>query len=288
MSDRGASSRIRTFPTADGLLAYREEGTGDPLVLLHGGFLDHGMWEAQIQAFAPHHRVIAPDARGHGASANATRPFRPADDLAALLRYLDAAPAVLVGISMGGATAVDTALEHPGLVRAVVVGGVGTSEPVFEDPWIRKAQAEQHRALAAGDIAGWIAAYVRIACGPHRTPADADPDVVRRLHDMVSRTVAKHTAGEPDHLVPVPDTWRRAARITVPVLALHGALDNSDHLAMAERLVATVPDGRSATVPDAAHYPNMENPAGYNTLLARFLEQQADSSPRPGTAAPGR
>ncbi|MEU2603511.1 alpha/beta fold hydrolase [Streptomyces albus] len=288
MSDRDASSRIRTFSTADGLLAYREEGTGDPLVLLHGGFLDHGMWEAQIRAFAPHHRVIAPDARGHGASANATRPFRPADDLAALLRYLDAAPAVLVGISMGGATAVDTALEHPGLVRAVVVGGVGTSEPVFEDPWIRKAQAEQHRALAAGDIAGWIAAYVWIACGPHRTPEDADPDVVRRLHDMVSRTVAKHTAGEPDHLVPVTDTWRRAARITVPVLALHGALDNSDHLAMAERLVATVPDGRSATVPDAAHYPNMENPAGYNTLLARFLEQPADSSPRPGTVAPGR
>ncbi|MET7433034.1 MULTISPECIES: alpha/beta fold hydrolase [Streptomyces] len=114
------------------------------------------MWDEQMRAFAPHYRVIAPDARGHGASSNATRPFRPADDLAALLRHLDVGPAVLVGVSMGGGTAVDTALEHPELVRAVVVSGVGTSEPYFENPWslevLREAErcagSRRHRGLA--------------------------------------------------------------------------------------------------------------------------------------------
>ncbi|MBG7697666.1 alpha/beta hydrolase [Streptomyces sp. MC1] len=140
MSAFAENSETRSFTTCDGSLAYRDVGEGRPLVLLHAGFFDHSMWDEQIRAFAPHYRVIAPDARGHGASSNATRPFRPADDLAALLRHLDVGPAVLVGVSMGGGTAVDTALEHPELVRAVVVCGVGTSEPYFENPWSLMAE----------------------------------------------------------------------------------------------------------------------------------------------------
>lgn len=79
--------------------------------------------------------MIAFDARRHGSSANAAEPYRPVDDLAALLRGLDAAPAVLVGLSTRGATAVDAALEYPELLRALVVSGVGTSEPEFQHPW---------------------------------------------------------------------------------------------------------------------------------------------------------
>lgn len=254
-----------------GSLAYRDEGSGPTLVLLHGGYLDHGMWEQQIAAFARHHRVIAPDARGHGASSNAATPFRHTDDLAALLHHLDAAPAVLVGVSMGGATAVDTALEHPRLVRAVVITGVGTSEPTFEDPWSLEVLAEQQRALATGDVEGWVEAHLRFAVGPHRTPEDIRQDVLRSLREMALHTVSKHTADEPDRHVPVPDTWKRAAGIDVPVLAIDGALDSPDHLAMARRLTTTVRDGRSTTVAHAAHYPNMEEPAAYNTHLTTFL-----------------
>ncbi|WP_335940680.1 alpha/beta fold hydrolase [Streptomyces sp. PTD5-9] len=266
------NSEMLSFTTSDGSLAYRDAGEGQPLVLLHAGFFDHGMWGEQIRAFAPHYRVIAPDARGHGASSNATRPFRPADDLAALLRHLDAGPAVLVGVSMGGGTAVDTALEHPELVRAAVVSGVGTSEPYFEDPWSLEVLGEQNGALAAGDIEGWLNGHVRFAAGPHRSLGDVDADIANRLRAMASRTISKHTVGEPDHRVPVPQTWRRAASIDVPVLAINGALDVSDHIAMAERLVHAVPDGRAVSVENTAHFPNMEEPAGFNALLAGFLE----------------
>ncbi|MFG7946448.1 alpha/beta fold hydrolase [Streptomyces cacaoi] len=276
MSDGDARSRISSFATPDGRLAYLDEGSGPPLVLLHAGFADHGMWDAQRAAFASRYRVITPDARGHGESANATRPFRATDDLAALLRHLDLPSAVLAGVSMGGATAVDTALEHPELVRAVVVTGVGTSEPTFEDPWNLAAFAEQQRALAAGDAERWLAVHLRFAAGPHRETADVDPEVLRRLREMTQRTIAKHTAGEPDHRVPVEDTWKRAADITVPVLAIDGALDTSDHLAMSARLVRTVADGRAATVENAGHFPNMERPDTYNTLLGDFL---ADLTP---------
>ncbi|MFG2092339.1 alpha/beta fold hydrolase [Streptomyces sp. NPDC048612] len=118
--------------------------------------------------------MIVPDARGHGTSSIETGAFRHTDDLAALLRHLDVGPVVLVGLSMGAGIAVDTALEHPGLVRALVVSGAGTSEPEFRDPWVKDIVAEQDRALAAGDVAGWIDAFMLFAAGPRRTLDDVD------------------------------------------------------------------------------------------------------------------
>ncbi|MFD9907336.1 alpha/beta fold hydrolase [Streptomyces sp. NPDC059063] len=265
------ASDVYEFLTDDGTLAYRDTGWGDPLVLLHGGFLDHRMWDDQVPFFAGRHRVIAPDVRGHGRSANASRPFRQTDDLAALLRRLDVGPAVLVGLSMGAGIAVDTALEHPDLVRAVVVCGAGTSEPEFTDPWALAIQAEWARATAAADAAAFVDATMLYAAGPHRTLADVDEDVVRRLRAMTEQTVAKHTGTEPPALVPVPHTWTRAATLPVPVLALTGDQDGPDNITMAERLAHTVPDGRTATIKGTAHYPNMERPDAFNELVRDFI-----------------
>ncbi|MEV6807442.1 alpha/beta fold hydrolase [Streptomyces sp. NPDC051132] len=264
---------VHFLPTADGRLAYREAGSGTPLVLLHGGFVDHRMWQEQIRAFAPSHRVIAWDTRGHGASDNATGPFRQVDDLAALLRGLDAAPAVLVGLSMGGGIAVDCALEYPGLVRAVVVSGSGTSEAAFAHPWVLEILAAQNGCLAAGDLEGWADAFALWAVGPYREPADTDPELLRRIRRMGLDTLGKHTPGEPDHRVPVTRTWERVPDIKVPLIAINGALESPDHQALAARLTDLVPGGRTVTVPGAAHYPNMENPAGFNAELAAFLER---------------
>ncbi|MFJ2193551.1 alpha/beta fold hydrolase [Kitasatospora sp. NPDC087861] len=259
------------FDDGRGRLVHRDAGSGQPLVLLHGGLLDHRMWDDQIAVLARDYRVIAPDARGHGGSSNATGPFRHTDDLAALLRHLDTGPALVVGLSMGGAVAVDTALEHPDLVRALVISGVGTSEPVFQDPWIGEIRDEEMRALAAGDIEGWIAAFTRLSTGPNRTLDEVDPDVVHRLREMTRRTITKHAPDEPDHQVPVTDTWERAATITVPVLAINGGLDSADHIGAAERLVGIVADGRATTVEGTGHYPNMERPEVFNGILGDFL-----------------
>ncbi|CAM5513519.1 hydrolase [Streptomyces spiroverticillatus] len=256
-----------------GPLTYLDTGGNGPaVVLLHGGFVDHRMWHAQIPALARTHRVIAPDARGHGDSSVAKAPFRPADDVAALMRHLGVGPAVLVGLSMGGATAVDTALEHPTLVRALAVSGVGTSEPEWRDPWVLERQAEQVKALTAGDAARWVEEFTLFAAGPHRSLDDVDPDVVQLLREMQTYTISKHTGAEPDHRVPVTDTWARAAGVDVPVLALNGALDSDDHLEMADRLARTVRDGRTLRIEGTAHYPNMERPDLFNAHLADFLE----------------
>ncbi|MFI7057329.1 alpha/beta fold hydrolase [Streptosporangium canum] len=252
-------------------LFWLDTGTGRPLVLLHGGFVDHHMWDDQIPVLASRYRVITPDARGHGRSANATEQFRFTDDLAALLRHLGTGPATLVGVSMGAGIAVDTALEHPELVGAVVVSGAGTNEPYFTDPWTTQAMATWHSAMAAGDLDLSVEAFTLLAAGPHRTLGELDPDVVNRLRRMARGTMSKHTSDEPNRLVPVRDAWARVAKIEIPVLAINGALDSPDHIGMAERLTGTVANGRAISIDGTAHYPNMERPDIFNEILEDFL-----------------
>ncbi|MFI6625440.1 alpha/beta fold hydrolase [Streptomyces sp. NPDC050528] len=266
-----AASELSFFASADGDLAYLDVGTGDPVVLLHSGFADHRVFDDQLPSLAADFRVIAPDIRGHGFSANASKPFRWADDLADLLRHLDLGPAVLVGLCMGAAVATDTALEHPELTRAVVVSGAGTSAFEYKDARLLERQPRSAQLLNTGDIAGWLDLFAQGVAGPHRTVDDVDPSVIRRLRELTAHTIAKHTPGEKDWYVPLGDPWPRVPKLDVPVLAIHGALDWPDSLAMANRFVDTVPNGRSVTIEGVGHYPNMENPERFNELLTDFL-----------------
>ncbi|MEU2322174.1 alpha/beta fold hydrolase [Streptomyces althioticus] len=281
-------SDLRFLPSADGDLAYRDTGSGDLVVLLHSGFLDHRIWDDHVPLLAERYRVVAPDTRGHGFSANATAPFRWADDLAALLRHLDAGPAVLVGLSMGGVIATDTVLEHPGLVRAVVTAGAVTGDFRYTDAWHRELQDTIAGALAAGDVTTWLDAFLRLVPGPGRSADDIDPDILRRVREMALHTLSKHSADEKDWLVPVTGSLDRAGEIRVPLLAVNGALEPAELHTAAERLAAAVPYGRTATLEGTGHYSALERPDAFVGVLLDFLESGAAAPRQVPSPAPER
>jgi pimeloyl-ACP methyl ester carboxylesterase len=188
-----------------------------------------------------------------------------------LLRHLDVGPAILVGVSMGAMIAVDTALEHPDLVRALVVSGRAVGEPEYRDPWSKELDARQNHALAHGDIGGWMNAFLQWAAGPYRALDEVDAAVVARLRQMAARTLAKHTAPEPDYTIPTADVAARAATISVPVLAADGALDSPDLTATVDRLLDAVPGSRRTTIEGAGHFPNMEQPDTFNRIIDDFV-----------------
>ncbi|MEV0334103.1 hypothetical protein [Nocardia sp. NPDC050717] len=70
----------------------------------------------------------------------------------------------------------------------------------------------------------------------------------------------------------MPDVTSRARLISVPVLAVDGALDSPELTATVDNLLAVVPHGRRTTIDGAGHFPNLEQPAVYNTLLEQFIE----------------
>ena len=105
-------------------LWYESHGSGRPLVLLHGAFGAAETFAPLLPALTARHRVIGVDLPGHGHTADTGRPLRyesMADDVAALLRHLDLPGADLLGYSLGGGVALRVAIQHPGLVRRLVV-----------------------------------------------------------------------------------------------------------------------------------------------------------------------
>ncbi|GAA2360377.1 alpha/beta fold hydrolase [Nonomuraea africana] len=106
-------------------LSFREEG--DPaapaLVLLHGRTADHNHWNLFTRRFAARFHVIAPDLRGHGASARPAHYALPdmAEDIVALLGALGVEQAVLIGHSLGGVVAYHLAMNHPERVSLLVL-----------------------------------------------------------------------------------------------------------------------------------------------------------------------
>lgn len=265
------ASELSFFASADGDIAYLDTGEGDLVVLLHSGYVDHRLFAAQIPALAAGHRVVAVDVRGHGWTANATKPFRWADDLADLLRHLDAGPAVLVGVSMGGAIAGDTAIEYPELVRGIVLSGASASDFQYTHEAMRTVVEESRRTLESGDVEGWLKVFLRSVAGPFREAHDTDPRILDHLREMALHTVAKHTPGERNWHVPMTDAWARVPKIDVPVLMVNGALDSPDLIADAERFAGTVRDGRAVVVEGTSHFPNLEKPEEFNGLLLEFL-----------------
>ncbi|HEU4321552.1 MAG TPA: alpha/beta fold hydrolase, partial [Roseiflexaceae bacterium] len=105
-----------------------------PLILLHGGIAASEVFGAHLTELALARQVIAVHLQGHGHTLDIERPLRyeaMADDVAALLAHLGLEQADLLGYSMGGGVALQTAFRHPQLVRRLVV----VSEPMQRDGW---------------------------------------------------------------------------------------------------------------------------------------------------------
>lgn len=114
------------YAPVNGLKMYYEvQGSGEPVVLLHGAFMTiTNNWTGWIAELAKTRKVIAVEMQGHGRTADIERDISQenlADDVAALLDHLKIPKADLIGYSMGGGVAMQCAVRHPDRVRKVVV-----------------------------------------------------------------------------------------------------------------------------------------------------------------------
>lgn len=113
-----------TLVLGDLALAYTVEGSGAPVLMLHGHGGWRDSWELQVAALAPRYRTLRMDLRGHGGSSRPAGPYtmsQLAADAAALLREAAGGPAHVLGHSLGGAVALQLALDAPSLVRSLVI-----------------------------------------------------------------------------------------------------------------------------------------------------------------------
>ncbi len=245
-------------------LYYEVVGSGPTLVFLHAFGCDLRLWDAQVAHFARRYRVVRYDARGYGKSdVPAGTPYAHAEDLRALLDYLDISAAALCGCSMGGQNAIELALRHPTRVSALILVSASLQGFPFSREMIelftaigsaaRMSGVEAARAVfLASDVVGAAADAVR--------PMLADYSGWHWLHDGAVETLK-------------PPMMERLGEITAPTLAAMGERNPADVRAAFDYFVERVPAAKRLVFPGVGHFANLEAPEEFNARLEEFLQE---------------
>src|SRR5438445_12537319 len=131
-------------------LYFETHGAGRPLILLHGGLGSGEMFGPVLPLMAERHQVVAPDLQGHGRTADIDRPIDVrlmADDIAALIDHLELDRPDVVGYSLGGGVALQTAVKYPTKVRRLVMVSANL-RPAAIYPEMRAQQGQVGAAAA--------------------------------------------------------------------------------------------------------------------------------------------
>jgi len=275
------------------ILEYTESGSGPPLVLVHGSMNDHRAWTSQMGVMSTRYRVIAYSRRYHhpnqwvGDGSDYSVSLH-AEDLTALIRQMDIAPAHLVGSSYGAYTALVAAMHHPELVRSLVLGEPPVVPLLIADPTnplqllrliIRHPGRARvvlpfmfgtiiptQKALRRGDLEGAVRIFVDGVIGEGeyaRLPSAAKT----MIGDNAPALKAELLDGD---FEPFPAAEARS--LTRPALLLYGERSIRFFGLISDELSRLLPNVEVATIPETSHDMHTDNPIEYNRITMRFLE----------------
>lgn len=279
-------------------IAYRERGSGDPVILVHGSVNDLSIWDPILDRIAERHRAIAYSRRW--AWPNEPIPDGVADsvgvhavDLAALIEKLDLGPVSLVGNSFGAFTSLVVARDRPDLVRRLVVQEPpviplllgfppgpprllkllvtrpATGLPVARTVFTGLAPAEA--AAKRGAVEASLETFLRrVVLGDERY--ERMPEWVN--HHM-RLNLGTHAAQFLNNGGLVPFTAADARSIRVPTLVMNGAESPKLFQILDRELAGLLPHVRMVVVPGAGHLMQVDNPEATAAAILDFLSEGA-------------
>ena len=269
------------FAAVNGTTLYYEvAGTGHPFVLAHGHLLDRRSWDDQFSVFAQRYKVIRYDQRGFGDSGLVTKgeSYSDRQDLYELMKFLGIESAYIMGVSGGGALAIDFTLEHPEMVDALIpvtagVSGFHPSEEMMKQyPDVVRMYMSLNEAFEKHDVPRAVGISLELwTDGPGRLPGQAAPNVRERVREMSTRNWERPDDKVQAETPPVPlepPAIGRLAEIEVPTLVILGELDGPNPL---DQLVTEIPGAKKVVMAGTAHHPFMEKPVEFNQIVLDFL-----------------
>lgn len=237
---------------------YEDHGAGAAILLSHGYSATSRMWEAQVAALKNSYRVITWDMRGHGQSDSPDDPAAyseaaTVDDMAAILKHLGVQSAVIGGLSLGGYMSLAFNIAHPGMVRALMLfdTGPGYKNPVAREGWNETSRKRAETFEAKGLDALGSSAEVRVS--QHRSAQGLAHAARGMLAQFDSRIIESLDS------------------IKVPTLVLVGEKDQP-FLGATDYMAKKIPGATLATIPDAGHASNIDQPVAFNEAVERFLK----------------
>jgi len=255
--------------------AYVEEGSGLPVVLVHGSGSDYREWSGQMAPLARRYRVFAYSRRYHwpnlppDTDADASLE-RQVDDLAAIIKAMGIAPAHIVGHSYGGAVALNLTLRHPELVRTLVLAEPGVSGVLGNTPEqeavskeSQALRAEMKEAFATGDRERIVRTYAaRVAPGEFEKAA---PEARQMLLANAPAFQLDYNSRRP------PFTCDDARRVAVPAIVLSGDRSAMGLQRIAEAAARCMKAATFVKIPQATHWLQHDHAQEFNDAMLTFL-----------------
>ncbi len=262
---------MSSIVTDQGIVHYETYGSGAPVILLHGWLGSWGLWRPTMEALGGHYRCYALDFWGFGESGKKRDSYAVSDFMALVAQFMEALgieKAPLVGHSMGGTTALGTAIRTPERVTKVCVIGspiVGTSLALLLQlagvPWIGSLVRRLPGALKLG---------VRLyAPRVTRRPKEWYPVIARDI----SATSAASFFSSIGSLRRT-DLRPRLHEVLVPTLGIYGMRDVIVHPKQYEPLQAGVHQACVAVMSHSGHFPMLDEPEAYLAHVKSFLDSQ--------------
>lgn len=247
-------------------LYYEESGSGVPVMFLHGFTLDRRMWNQQVDYFAAHYSVILPDARGHGLSgAPATGYARDdrVEDLRRFVELLGLERFHLVGLSMGGSTAIGYALKYQTRLLSLTLVSTGAAGYKLPRNFARFDELARTEGLESARAA-WRELALKWFKGKRSNP-----------HDLMEKMINEHSGAiwmDPMRgKYPSTPDLEQVHKITVPTCIIAGERDKV-FAPLSHSLHEQIDSSRLTIMKDAGHMLNLERPEEFNRLLGTFLE----------------
>jgi len=248
-----------------------EQGSGRPLLLVHGFPLDHSMWQAQIDEFARDYHIIAPDLRGFGLSevtTGAVTMQQYADDLAKLLAALNVKePVIFCGLSMGGYIGWQFVARHRQKLSALIVAD---SRAVADNE-----KAAAGRKETADKVEKEGTKVVADAMLPKLFPArdlERGAPLVKAIEAVMLAAPPSGVAAALRGMAQRPDFTKELPKIDVPTLVICGEEDAIAPPAEMQSIAAAIPGGKYVGIAGAGHMAPLEKPAEVNAAIRAFLK----------------
>jgi pimeloyl-ACP methyl ester carboxylesterase len=263
----------RVFYTDDDAsIAYLEEGSGQPIIFIHGFTLDLTLWQCVMKSPPAGCRVILYDLRGHGASSSRPPDFSKARllaDLEAVVTETGSTDPIVCAHSLGCTVAVEYALHHPEHTRAVVL--VSPYISGFTRP---KESIWSHDAPSFSMIAkiqGIDEAKRRWNNFGLFDPVRASPVAAKLMHDMICRFSGVPWVHQTDEEPAAPTTCERLSDLQCPMLVIAGSEDDILYRQVADFLHSVVPRSSLVMIRNAGHLVPIEQPRAFCDALSMFV-----------------
>jgi non-heme chloroperoxidase len=262
------------------VLNYVEQGSGNPVIFVHGSQGDYRTWLPIMKDFASRYQAIAYSRRYHwpnewtGSGTDYT-PSRHADDLIAFIETLNLAPAYVVGNSFGAYTTLVTAIRRPDLLHKVVIGeppmltwlkNIQGGQEYF-DGFMQKAWIPATQAFQAGDLEQGVRLFVDGVSGQTGTFDQIPEEPRQRMMDNAAELQAETMS--PEYFTVV--THNQVKQISLPMLLLKGEHSPKMFHLIIDELAACAPHAKVITIPNTGHAIYSGNPQEYTQKVMEFL-----------------